>query len=95
MRETPLFSVIAVCCNVAPYAERMIGSIRAQGYAGFECLAVVEESDDGTERVIRKAIGDDPRFRVVTLPRSGLGLGLPQLGDRPRARRLSAFRRWR
>lgn len=25
MRETPLFSVIAVCCNVAPYAERMIG----------------------------------------------------------------------
>ena len=56
MRETPLFSVIAVCCNVAPYAERMIGSIRAQGYAGFECLAVVEESDDGTERVIRKAI---------------------------------------
>ena len=71
MRETPLFSVIAVCCNVAPYAERMIGSIRAQGYAGFECLAVVEESDDGTERVIRKAIGDDPRFRVVTLPRSG------------------------
>lgn len=83
MRETPLFSVIAVCCNVAPYAERMIGSIRAQGYAGFECLAVVEESDDGTERVIRKAIGDDPRFRVVTLPRSG-SLGLRNWGSTTR-----------
>ncbi|MBS1370170.1 MAG: glycosyltransferase [Lentisphaeria bacterium] len=70
-RETPLFSVVAVCCNVAAYAEQMILSIRNQTYSNFECLAVVEESSDGTERIVRGAVADDPHFRVVCLPRSG------------------------
>ncbi|MDR0931662.1 MAG: glycosyltransferase family 2 protein, partial [Victivallales bacterium] len=69
--KSPLFTVVAVCCNVADYVEEMILSIKNQTFADFECLAVVEDSSDKTEEIVRSAVAGDKRFSVITLPRSG------------------------
>ena len=70
MKAAPLFSVIVPCCDVKPYAGECIASVKAQA-AAFEAIVVVEESRDATERAVREAVGEDPRFTVITEPRSG------------------------
>jgi len=71
MGDSPLFSVVVVCCNVASYVGEALSSIAGQTFADFECLVVTETSTDGTEQAVAERIGKDPRFRVVNLPRSG------------------------
>ena len=67
---TPLFSVIIPCCDVADYVVECLDSLRRQR-ATWECLVVIEESKDATEAIIRQNVGDDPRFKIFTEPRSG------------------------
>lgn len=71
MDEAPFFSVVVVCCNVAPYVGEAIASIAGQTFTDFECLVVIEASTDGTEQAAAERIGEDSRFRIVNLPRSG------------------------
>lgn len=66
----PFFSVIIPCCDVADYVVECLDSLRRQ-HASWECLVVIEESKDATESVIRQNVGDDPRFKIFTEPRSG------------------------
>ncbi len=42
-----------------------------QAFADWECIVVVEESKDATERIVREYAARDPRFAVFTQPRSG------------------------
>jgi cellulose synthase/poly-beta-1,6-N-acetylglucosamine synthase-like glycosyltransferase len=54
----------------ARHEERVLGATLAQlalqDYPDFEVVVVVGHDDDGTRRVALDAIGDDPRFRVIT-----------------------------
>lgn len=65
------FTIVISACNVAPYIARAVASIRAQNFADFEAVAVCETSADGTLENLRRAVGGDPRFKIIEQPRSG------------------------
>ena len=67
----PFFSIIVPCCDVAQYVRECLASVKRQGFADWECLAVVEASKDDTERIVREVAAGDGRYRVFTEPRSG------------------------
>lgn len=66
-----LFSIIVSACEVGSYIAEAINSIRRQTYADFEALLVVEESADNTLEICRSKTRDDPRFKIIPLPKSG------------------------
>jgi len=47
-------------------------SVRRQSFPDFECLIVDDGSRDATPSVARRFVADDPRFRLIELPASGL-----------------------
>lgn len=65
------FSVIVPCCDVERYCRECLASVKGQTLGDFECIAVVEESGDGTDAAVEAAVGGDGRFRVVRQGRSG------------------------
>ncbi len=71
MNETPFFSIIVPCYQVARYVDDMAASVRGQSFADWECLLSVEESGDETEAKCRAMAAADVRFRVVVGPKSG------------------------
>ena len=71
LSANPFFSIIVPCCDVAQYVRECLESVKRQGFAEWECIAVVEESKDDTERIVRDVVAGDERCRVITEPRSG------------------------
>lgn len=71
MKETPFFSVIIPCCNVAEYVEEAAQTLRSQTCGDFEAWLVVETSRDDTESLCREIAAADSRFSVIVRPRSG------------------------
>jgi len=67
----PLFSVIIPACNVAPYIGEAIASLQRQNFFAFNVFIVIEESTDETFRIARDMTAEDPRFHLISLPRSG------------------------
>ena len=67
----PFFTICAACCDVAPFLRECFDSLLGQSFADWECVAFVEESKDETEAIAREYAARDPRFRVLTGPRSG------------------------
>ena len=65
------FSIIVPCCEVAPYLDALAESVKGQSLADWECVLSVEESKDGTLAACEALAKGDPRFRVVSGPRSG------------------------
>jgi len=66
-------AVVIPCHNVAALVPRAIASVRDQGIAGLEVIAVDDASDDGTLEALRAIPSDaHARLRVIALPaRSG------------------------
>lgn len=73
----PLFSVVVVACQTAPWLPAALASVEAQTFRGWEGIVYVEESTDGTLDIAREAAACDSRFRVVSAPKSGSG-GVPR-----------------
>ena len=67
----PIFSIIVPCCDVAPYVRECLHSVLNQTFAEWECIAVVEDSLDDTERIVREIAAADGRFKVFAERRSG------------------------
>ncbi len=65
--QPPLVSLVVINWNYAAYVGAAIDSIRSQDYPALEAIIVDNGSTDGSRDVIAKHIGDDPRFRVITL----------------------------
>ena len=70
---TPFFSIIIPCYNVGSYVRECLDSIRNQSFRDWECIAVVEDSNDRTEAIVREIVAMDSRFRIFTQRRSGVG----------------------
>lgn len=71
MDSKPRFTVVLSGYQTAPYLPKSLGSIAAQTFRDFEAICYVEESTDGSLEICRKMEKDDPRFRVVSAPKSG------------------------
>lgn len=69
--RAPFFSVVVPCCNVGRYVDALVGSVRRQSCADWECLLSVEDSDDDTRARCEAAARADARFKVLFGPRSG------------------------
>jgi glycosyltransferase involved in cell wall biosynthesis len=66
-----LVSVIIATHNFGLYIEEAVTSVLSQGVTDLECIVVDDASTDDTcERLMRI---DDPRLRVVVLPKVGVG----------------------
>ena len=68
---SPLFSIIMPCCEVAEFVRESLNSVIKQSFRDWECLAVIEESKDGTAEIVREIAAADSRIKVFSGPRSG------------------------
>lgn len=71
MSAMPKFSVVLAGYQTAPYLEKSLGSIRNQTFQDFEAICYVEESTDDSLAICRSVADCDPRFKVVSAPKSG------------------------
>lgn len=68
---SPRFTVAVSGYQNAPYLPKSLGSVKAQSFRDFEAICYVEESTDGSLEICRRLTADDPRFKVVSAPKSG------------------------
>ena len=68
----PLISVILPVYNVKDHVAACIRSLQAQDLCDFEALVIDDGSTDNSADVARKAIAQDPRFRLVQQSNKGL-----------------------
>lgn len=71
-RTAPTISVIVPVYNVAAHVGACIASLRSQSFTDFEVIAVDDGSTDDSAARLAEAIGDDPRFFVITQANGGL-----------------------
>ena len=69
----PLLSVVVVASNAESYLRDCLDSLQSQSLKRIEVLVVDDGSIDGTVKVAHEVAAEDPRFRVLTRPRLGLG----------------------
>ena len=69
--STPFFTVIVAGYQCAPFLETTLASIAQQTLGDFEAICYVEESTDDSLEVCRRATAGDPRFSIVTAPKTG------------------------
>lgn len=68
----PKISVIVPIYNVEAYIGDCIESLKAQAFQDFEVICVDDGSTDASALRARVAIGDDPRFRLISRENGGL-----------------------
>lgn len=59
------------CYNAAAHLPRSVGSVRAQGFAGWELIVVDDGSTDGSAEVLRTLASGDARIRPVRQDNAG------------------------
>lgn len=67
----PFFSIIVPCYRIEPYIRECLDSIRKQNFRDWECIVVVQKSEDKTEEIVREIAESDERIRFFVLPPSG------------------------
>ena len=58
-------SIIIPFYNVQEYIGQCILSVKAQTFTDFECLLINDQSPDNSLAEAIKAIGHDPRFKII------------------------------
>jgi glycosyltransferase involved in cell wall biosynthesis len=69
--NVPTVSVVIPAYNAADTIAAAIQSVSAQRHVDLECLIVDDGSTDGTLEVVRSAVADDPRYRVLVQHNAG------------------------
>ena len=70
---TPLFTVVLLGFQCAPYLAKALSSVEAQGGSDFDVMCLVEESSDESLAICREWAERHRNARVVSLPKSGSG----------------------
>ncbi|HVU83428.1 MAG TPA: glycosyltransferase family A protein, partial [Puia sp.] len=68
----PLVTIIVPCYNYAHFLGHTLENIRAQKYAGWECIIVDDGSTDDTDKVTATFVRTDERFRYIRQDNKGL-----------------------
>ncbi|MFQ5350214.1 MAG: glycosyltransferase [Thermoanaerobaculia bacterium] len=76
MPATPRVSVLLPVRDASPFLSRCLASLAAQSLSDFEIVAVDDGSRDGSSEILAAAARRDPRFRILSQPRSGLIVAL-------------------
>lgn len=67
----PFFSIIVPCYRIEPYIRECLNSIMKQSFRDWECIVVVQKSEDKTEGIVQEIAECDERIRFFVLPPSG------------------------
>jgi glycosyltransferase involved in cell wall biosynthesis len=89
VRERPTVSVLLPVRDGRAHLHECIASLRAQTLADYEVIAVDDGSTDESADVLDAWAAEDPRVRVVRLPRSGLIAALESARESARGRYLA------
>jgi len=60
------FKIIVPMYNVERWAEATIVSVKEQDYDNFQCIVADDMSTDNTLEIVKAAIGDDSRFKLIS-----------------------------
>ena len=71
MQTEPLISVIVSVCNVEPYLELALDSIRYQSYQNLEIILINDGSTDDSESICKDIASQDERFRYIYQENAG------------------------
>ena len=71
MNPAPRFTVVISGYQTEPYLPKALASVAGQTFRDFEAVCYVEKSTDNSLALCQEQAGKDPRFTVVTAPRSG------------------------
>lgn len=63
----PLVSVVIPAHNEARVIDACVRSLLAQTWSPIEIIFALDRCTDGTEDILRRAAGDDPRVRIVRI----------------------------
>jgi GT2 family glycosyltransferase len=69
MPPAPVVSIVMPCYNAVAHLPASVGSVRAQGFSGWELIAVDDGSADGTLAWLQAQ--RDPRIRVLAQHNQG------------------------
>jgi len=72
MIPMPTVSIIIPAFNAARYIQETLHSVLHQTYADWECIIVNDGSTDNSRETIGTFIKDDPRFKLIDIPNSGV-----------------------
>lgn len=68
----PAFTVVVPLFNTERYIQATLESIRAQTFGDYEVVVVDDASTDGGPGIVREAMANDARIRMVTQDNRGL-----------------------
>lgn len=68
----PLISVVVPCYNQAQYLDECLQSVLDQTFQDWECIIVNDGSPDHTEKVAKRWVERDSRFRYIYKENGGL-----------------------
>lgn len=66
----PSVSVIIPSYNLGQYLGETLRSVQEQSYKDWECIVVENNSRDGSAGIVLALAAEDPRFRLIPLPRN-------------------------
>ena len=67
----PLVSIIIPCFNAEGTISVALKSLQAQSYKNFEVIAVDDASTDDSKGEFFRTVGNDPRFKFISLEENG------------------------
>ena len=67
-----LVSLVIPAYNSADYINHILDDLRLQTYDAMELVVIDDGSEDGTEGVVRRAIGLDPRIKLLSQDHRGV-----------------------
>jgi glycosyltransferase involved in cell wall biosynthesis len=65
-------SVIVPAYNAEATVKKTLESVASQTYSNWECIIVDDGSKDNTSAVVKDFIGNDTRFKLITIKNSGV-----------------------
>lgn len=69
----PKVTVVVPVFNVEKFLADCLRSVRSQGYANFEIIAVNDGATDGSAEILQRFAAKTPNLRIVTQHNQGLG----------------------
>ena len=82
----PYFSVIIPAHDTARFLDRCLRSLQAQSFTDWEAVCVDDGSTDGTGALMDRFAAEDPRFLVLHIPQSGVGVARNEATKRIRGK---------
>lgn len=70
MKTAKKVSIVVPIYNCEDFIEETLLSIKGQTYSDYEVLLIDDVSKDNSIDIIKKVVGDDDRFKIISLEKN-------------------------